>query len=312
MKRLDLVLIARHPELSRRKAQEIIEKGQVTLGGVVTREPGVRIPDDAALIWDPNRRAEKPRRLSLRVLYEDEHVIVIDKPAGLLTVPSSPAATGEDTVMGRLQSDIGPSGRRRRPFVGIVHRLDRSTSGALLIARDPRTRAGLRSLFRAHRIERRYAALVTGTPRTSEGTINLPIRDAYLSGRRAVAKGDEPARDARTHWRLVEPLGHASLLEVSLDTGRQHQIRIHLAHLGLPVAGDHVYGRESAGLAGISVPRPLLHARLLGFAHPLTGRPVRVESPLPADFVAVLRRLRATARLTSGAARPPRSPRSRQ
>jgi 23S rRNA pseudouridine1911/1915/1917 synthase len=292
MKRLDLVLIARHPELSRRRAQDVIAKGQVAVGGTTVREAGLRTREDADVIWDPNRKAEPTRRIRLPLLHRDEHLVVIDKPAGLLTVPTSPHEENEDTVLGRIQKDLGQPGRRR-PFVGVVHRLDRGTSGALVFALDPPTRTGLRSLFRAHRIERHYAALVLGVPRTQSGVVDIPIRDAYVSGRRGVAKGDEPSRDATTRWRVVERLGPATLLDITLDTGRQHQIRIHLAHVGLPVAGDDIYGGGASAPRGIQLNRPMLHARTLGFSHPATGRDLRVESPWPADFVTVLRRLRA-------------------
>jgi 23S rRNA pseudouridine1911/1915/1917 synthase len=181
--------------------------------------------------------------------------------------------------------------RRRRPFVGVVHRLDRDTSGALAFALDAETRAALRSLFSLHRIERRYAALVVGTPRGEHGEVDLALRDQYEGGRRGIARAGEGSRPALTRWRVVERLPGAALLEVELETGRQHQIRVHLAHIGLPVLGDAVYGRDVRGPVPAS--RQMLHARVLGFTDPGTGRHVRAESPLPADFAKALQALRA-------------------
>jgi len=215
---------------------------------------------------------------------------VVDKPAGLLTVPTSPPDPEEDTALGRVQAYVSRL-HPRRPFVGRVHRVDRDTSGAVAFALTPAARAGLIELFRQHRVERRYLALVDGAPRTSGGRVDAPIRDTYSGGRRGVAREDEPSRPAVTHWRLVERFPGAALLELELETGRQHQIRIHLTHIGLPVMSDAVYG--AGGRRGAPRPRrQMLHARLLAFAHPVTGEPVRVESPLPEDFRRAIEELR--------------------
>jgi 23S rRNA pseudouridine1911/1915/1917 synthase len=133
-------------------------------------------------------------------------------------------------------------------------------------------------------------ALVAGVPRAEEGRVDAPLREAYVSGRRGVARGGEPARPACTRWRVLERFPRAALLEVELETGRQHQVRVHLAHVGLPVLGDAVYGRGAA--SPVRVPRQMLHARTIVFAHPITGEPVRGESPLPEDFARALERLR--------------------
>lgn len=293
--RLDLVLIRRYPKLSRRKAREVIEKGQVALEGRVVREPGLGVPQGATPDWDPNRKALPRARLSLPLLHQDEAVLVVDKPAGLLTVPSSPEAVGEDTALLRVQEYV----RRlnpRRPFVGVVHRIDRDTSGALAFALTPEARAALRRLFREHRIERCYSALVAGHPAGREGVVDLPIRDAYEGGRRGVARHGEASHAAVTRWKAVELFPGAALLEVTLQTGRQHQIRIHLAHVGLPILGDLVYGRDRAPRGPVPAPRQMLHARLLAFVHPLTGAKVRVEAPLPEDFRRALDGLRRRTR----------------
>jgi 23S rRNA pseudouridine1911/1915/1917 synthase len=296
--RLDLLLIRRHPGLSRRKAREVIEKGQVTLGGERVREAGIEVAEDARVVFDPNRPALPRARCTLPVLYEDEHVIVIDKPAGLLSVPSAPGLPEEDTALLRVQ-DYAHRLKPRGGFAERVHRLDRDTSGALAFALSPEARAGLIQTFRDHRIERAYVALVAGEPREDRGVVDVPLREEWTSGRKGVARGDEPQRPALTRWAVRERFSGAALLDVALETGRQHQIRVHLAHVGLPILGDPVYGRSSALAA-----RPLLHAARLAFAHPITGLRIAVESPLPEDLLRAVKRLRSG--LRPEAAGPPR------
>jgi 23S rRNA pseudouridine1911/1915/1917 synthase len=286
--RLDLLLIRRHPEMSRRKAQDVIEKGQVSVSGERVREPGRDVPETAAVTFDPNLKALPKARSTLPVLHEDEHVIVVDKPAGLLSVPSAPGLH-EDTVLARVQDYA----RRLKPHAGYaerVHRLDRDTTGALAFALSRDARAGLIDAFRAHRIERRYLAIVEGLPEGERGTIDAPVRESWVSGRRGVAGPGEAARPARTRWVLRERLPGAALLEVELETGRQHQVRAHLAHAGLPILGDPVYGRPAHGRP--LARRPMLHAAELAFAHPITGARVHVRSPLPSDFESVLAAIR--------------------
>jgi RluA family pseudouridine synthase len=186
----------------------------------------------------------------------------------------------------------------------VVHRLDRGTSGALCFALQEPVRQALRSLFRAHRIERRYAVLVAGVPEQPRGVIDLPLRDEWRRGRRGVARPEEPGRPALTRWRVVESFEDAAWLEVELETGRQHQIRVHLAARGLPVLGDAVYGAAAEpGVRGLPADRPLLHAASLAFSHPLTGARVEARSPLPPDFASALKRLR---RPSSSGRRPAR------
>ncbi len=290
--RLDLALIRQHPGLSRRKARDVIEKGQVSVNGEAALEPGRGVDEDSVLVWDPNRKARPRARLSLPLLYRDSGLVIIDKPPGLLAVPTSAAAHSEDTALARVE-EFARRLNPRRPFVGLVHRIDRDTSGALAFALTPAVRRTLRSLFRAHHIERRYSALVRGTPRRDNGLVDVPIHDAYRDGRRRVAREGEPSHDALTRWTLIERLPGAALLDVELGTGRQHQIRIHLAHIGFPVLGDAVYGGGEAPRAPVSVKRQLLHARVLAFASPVTGRRIRVESQLPDDFQRALVALRS-------------------
>ncbi len=219
--------------------------------------------------------------------------MIVDKPAGLLSVATSPDAKDEDTALARVL-DYARHRSPRKPFAGAVHRLDRDTSGALAVALNLETRRGLRALFADHRIERRYVAIVSGAPRTDQGTIDAPIHDTYKGGKRRIARPGEPSREAVTRFVVSERFEGAALLEVTLETGRQHQIRVHLAHLGMPVLGDPVYGPEKP--RGPGAARQMLHARVLAFAHPRTAASIRVDAPLPADFEAVLARLRRPAR----------------
>ncbi|HWX23518.1 MAG TPA: RluA family pseudouridine synthase, partial [Vicinamibacteria bacterium] len=194
--------------------------------------------------------------------------------------------------------------RPGNPYVGVVHRIDRGTSGTLVFALTPPARDALRALFRDHRMERRYTALVLGTPSGDVGLVDRPIHDSYQGGRRRIARAGEPSHPALTRYRVLERLPHAAFLEVELETGRQHQIRLHLASIGLPIVGDLVYG------GGPGPGRPMLHARTLRFVHPITGHTVTAESPLPADFSATLLSLRRGQTVAGTSSRGPRRPRA--
>jgi 16S rRNA U516 pseudouridylate synthase RsuA-like enzyme len=189
--------------LSRRKAREVIEKGQVMVDGALVREPGTAVGDQSSIDWDENRRALPRVRARIPLLYEDDTLLVVDKPAGLLSVPSGPGAEGEDTALLRVREYVVRA-NPRRPFVGVVHRIDRDTSGALLFAKNADMRRALIGLFSRHALERKYLALVVGLPPAESGIVDAPIRDSYAGGRRAVGRLNEPARPARTRWRVVE------------------------------------------------------------------------------------------------------------
>jgi 23S rRNA pseudouridine1911/1915/1917 synthase len=286
--RLDRLLVSLHPSLSRRKAREVVEKGQVTVDGELVREPGRDVTEQATVLFDPNRRALPRIRPPLPLLHEDEHVLIVDKPAGLLSVPTAPGAR-EDTALSRVR-EYARRVKPRGAFAERVHRLDRDTSGALAFALSRASRAALIRTFREHRIERCYLAIVEGEPRSDAGEVDVPLRDAWASGRRAVARPGEAGLAARTSWRVLERFSGAALLEVRLATGRQHQIRVHLAHVGTPVLGDPVYGHPSR--LRLRARRPLLHAWRLAFDHPVTGVRIQAESPPPDDFKQALRALR--------------------
>lgn len=287
--RLDRRLRAQHPVLSWTRARGAIERGQVSVDGVIVRDPTFRAGPTARIVFDPSRPALPAARLDLPRLYEDEHVLVIDKPAGLLTIPTSPDRRDiEDSVLARVQQYVRRL-RGREGYAGILHRLDRDTSGALAIALSREAHARGRELFAAHRFERVYLALVHGVPEPRRGTIDAPISSAYAKGRRQLAAPGDEARPATTHYRVRDAYGAASLVEVRLDTGRQHQVRLHLQSLGHPLLGEKVYATEEN--ARPRAPRPMLHAWRLAFPHPMRRGRVAVEAPMPADMTTLCGRL---------------------
>ncbi|HEV3070775.1 MAG TPA: RluA family pseudouridine synthase [Solirubrobacteraceae bacterium] len=215
------------------------------------------------------------------IAYEDEYLLVVDKPAGLVVHPAKGHREG---TLAQLLAGAAAGGEDPTR-AGIVHRLDRDTSGLLVVARSDEIHAKLQELLRQRRLEREYLALVQGRPPSRTGTIEAPIgRDPRVRTRMAV--GGHFPREARTRFELERALGRFSLLRLRLDTGRTHQIRVHLQAIGHPVAGDPEYG--TAGLLGLE--RQFLHATRLAFPHPVSGQTVDVQSPLPADLRAALAR----------------------
>ena len=275
--RLDRVLAQAIPALSRSRIQALIAEGCVTpaarkaVGGQLYR---VRVP--------PARPAvPEPEAIPLAVAHEDAHLIVVDKPAGMVVHPAPGHAGG--TLVNALLARCGPSltgvGGVARP--GIVHRLDKDTSGLIVAAKTEAAHAGLRALFETHDIDRGYLALVQGLPSPVTGRIEAPIgRDPRHRKRMAVV---ERGRAAVTHYRVEAAFGtRASSVACRLETGRTHQVRVHLAHIGHGVIGDPLYGGRRRGMPAF--PRQALHAARLGFRHPATGDNMQFESPPPADF----------------------------
>jgi 23S rRNA pseudouridine1911/1915/1917 synthase len=309
--RIDRLLAARIPDLSRSRLKALILAGEVTIAGRTIRDPGHRVNagDGIAVMLPQAEPAEPlPEPIPLSVVYEDADLIVIDKPAGLVVHPAAGHRTG--TLVNALIAHCGDSlsgiGGVKRP--GIVHRLDKDTSGLLVVAKHDAAHRSLAKQFADHGrrgvLTRAYLAFVWGAPARPKGTIDAPIdRHPRARDRMAVRAG---GREAVTHWTVLErytgtdgrPV--ASLLECRLQTGRTHQIRVHMAHIGHPLLGDDVYGPgfktkaallPQAGRAALAaLGRQALHAALLGFAHPSTGQFRQFRSDLPDD----LRRLRAS------------------
>ncbi len=295
--RLDRLVHERVPGLSRAEAQRLVDEGHVTVDGTprtrslrVQRGMTVRIERPAPAAPAP---ATAEPGLEPRILLRDEHLVVVDKPAGL-TTHAAPGASGPSLASHLAALGLAGGGDAERP--GIVHRLDRETSGVLVVARGADTLKRLGRQMRRRAIEREYVALVHGRPPSRAGRIEAPIgRDPANRTRRAV--DGIGARPAVTHFALEEALPGYSLLSVRLETGRTHQIRVHLAAIGHPVVGDPVYGPPGADDLGLG--HQALHARRIAFEHPVTGEPVDVSAPLPDDLGAVLEALRAERRRTS-------------
>ena len=290
--RLDKLLKEKHAELSWRQVREAIEKGQVTVRGRIEKDPGLDVRTGVEIDLNLNRPAQSRARASFDILHEDEHIIVLDKPAGLLSIPSSPeAGASEDTVLHRVR-EYRQFKRGHKTYVGMLHRLDRDTSGSLAVALSKDAHAAGRELFKQHRFERQYLALVRGIPDPPSGTIRGRISSGYVSGRRKLVDDDAPGLDSATDYRMREELKDAALLELRLHTGRQHQIRLHLEKIGHPLIGEKVYsGHQAIGPSGHHTERNMLHAWKLAFPHPLTGKQIAVEAPIPGDFLKLMKRL---------------------
>ncbi|RIL06521.1 MAG: RluA family pseudouridine synthase [Proteobacteria bacterium] len=295
-RRLDAAL-AQLAGVARSQAARWIEEGRVRVDGAPARA-SLRVA--AGSVVEASPRAPEPlaavaEEIPLAILYEDADLVVIDKPAGLVVHPAPGHARG--TLVNALLHhcrDLAGIGGVLRP--GIVHRLDRGTSGVLVAAKNDAAHAALAAQFKQHSIERVYLALVRGTPGAEAGRVERAI-GRHPRDRKRMSVRTRAGRAAATDWRVVRryPRSGVALLEVRPATGRTHQIRVHLASSGLPIVADPVYGR---GGERLGLERPALHAAVLGFSHPTTGERMRFEAPLPADFRAALdaaaRRERAT------------------
>jgi 23S rRNA pseudouridine1911/1915/1917 synthase len=294
--RLDQAVASRLPGVSRARVRRLIEEGAVTVSGARSK-PSHRLRLGELICAEipapvPDRLEAEP--IPLDVVYEDEHLIVVNKPAGLVVHPASSHRQG--TLVHALLHhcrDLSGVGGVLRP--GIVHRLDKGTSGLLVVAKTDASHQALQGQFAAHSVDREYLALVRGAPRAESGSIDAPIGRHRGDPKRFTARRGRlrSPREARTHWSVERRLGEFALLRVRLETGRTHQIRVHLASVGLPVAGDPVYGGGRSVARELGLRRQALHAAVLGFEHPELGRRLRFEAPLPPDLARVLEALSA-------------------
>jgi 23S rRNA pseudouridine1911/1915/1917 synthase len=285
--RLDRALAGRPEVGSRGLAERLIADGAVLVDGEPrTKSHRLTGGEDVLVELPADAAPLVPEEMNLRVAWEDEHLLVVDKPAGVVVHPGAGHDTGT-LVHGLLALDAA-GGDEERP--GIVHRLDRDTSGLLVVARSETAHERLQESIRLRQVERRYLALVKGSPRSRSGRIEAPIgRDRIDRTRHSL---DTPTpRNAATLFEVVELLGPRALLEVTLETGRTHQIRVHLEAIELPISGDPVYGVSG----DLELERQFLHAGRLAFDHPITSERIDVESPLPEDLAAALERARALA-----------------
>jgi 23S rRNA pseudouridine1911/1915/1917 synthase len=284
------------PGMSWSRAKELVQSGRVRVDGSMVPDPATRVAAGGRIELRPDGPSLPRGPLPPdAVVYADADLVVVDKPAGLMTVPF---AGERDTLVTLTRTVLARrEGEGRGPALRAVQRLDKETSGLIVFARSIAAERRLQEQFKEHNVHRRYLGLVHGAAVDgSHDTLLLADRGDGLRGSWGVfrrPKGEPPitARPAVTHVQVVERLTGATLVACELETGRQHQIRIHLAESGHPLLGERVYIRDYRGPI-LPAPRPMLHAGRLGFVHPRDGRPMRFEAPAPADFLAMLARLR--------------------
>ncbi len=285
--RLDVFVARSVPELTRSRASKLIDEGLVTVDGRQASKVSTRLNAGqlvAVTIPPPKPTKLEPEEMALSIVYEDGDLLVIDKPPGLAVHPS-PGHNSHTLVNGVLAhcNDLSGIGGERRP--GIVHRLDKDTSGLIIVAKNDAAHVSLAEQLKERKVEKTYVALVEGSVTPPEGRIEAPIgRDAKHRLRMAVV---ENGRDARTTYRVLREIGRRTLLEVRPQTGRTHQIRVHLASIGHPITGDSLYGRRGDA----PVARQFLHAQKLSFQHPRTGERLELEAPLSEDLQQALEEL---------------------
>lgn len=298
--RLDRALAEALPELSRERLKTLIKGGRVA---------------DASgqVLWDPSAKAAAPATLEVRVpaaapahnvaqdmnlviAFEDEHLIVVDKPAGMVVHPAAGNLDGTmvNALLHHCAGQLSGIGGVARP--GIVHRIDKDTSGLIVAAKHDKAHEGLARQFAAHSIDRRYLALATGRPMPANGTVNAALGRSSTNRKKMAVVAEGRGKHAITHYRTVEPLKGATLVECRLETGRTHQVRVHMAHIDHPLVGDPVYGRAKKPLSEVlkarNFARQALHAAHLGFIHPVTGNRIALDSEIPADMRELIDALR--------------------
>ena len=289
--RLDRALAAAVPTMSRERLKSLVKSGALQTKDRPVRDPALKVRGDEEFrlsVPEPTPAHNVPQDIPLRIVFEDEHLLVVDKPAGLVVHPA--AGNPDGTLVNALLHHCGGSlsgiGGVARP--GIVHRIDKDTSGLLIVAKTDIAHEGLAKQFAAHSIERRYLALVNGVPRTAEGIVDAPLARSSTNRKKiSIVEGSRGKR-AVTHWRRLQILREAALVECRLETGRTHQVRVHMASLGYPLLGDPVYGRSGKNnrelLKSLNFHRQALHAAELGFTHPVTKHRLSFASGMPADM----------------------------
>ncbi len=290
--RLDRALAAAVPTLSRERLKALISSGAVKdPAGAPIRDPSAKARATGAYsieLPEPIPAHNVPQDIALDIVFEDEHLLVVDKPAGMVVHPAAgnPDGTLVNALLHHCAGRLSGIGGVARP--GIVHRIDKDTSGLLVVAKTDRAHEGLAAQFAKHSIERVYQAIVAGIPAQREGTVDAPLaRSSANRQKMAIVEGDRGKR-AVTHWKLVKALRESAMVECRLETGRTHQVRVHMASLGHPLVGDPVYGRTRPAhrdiLKRLGFHRQALHAAALGFVHPVSKENLSFKSPLPSDI----------------------------
>ncbi len=296
--RLD-TLVAQKTGITRSQAKKLIDLGKVLVNGVPLAKAGGKPGPGKNVVVEveiaaPQPEALRPEPYPLSIVYADDYLAVVDKPAGMVVYPG--AGHPEGTLLNALLHHTGKLASIGGPLrPGVVHRLDKDTSGLMVVALEDRAYYGLIEQFKARTIKRMYEALVWGSPKEDEGTVTLAIGRSG-SDRKKMSTRTRQGKKAVTRWKVLRRLKNASLIQATLGTGRTHQIRVHFASIGHPVLGDRAYGRKTSielGGRKIPVPRQMLHAKTLGFIHPVTEQPMEFETHLPPDMAEMLEKLEA-------------------
>ena len=290
--RLDRALAAAVPTLSRERLKSLIASGAVTgPQGIPVRDPAAKaLPGGRyeVRIPQPAPAHNVAQDIALDIVFEDDHLLVVDKPAGMVVHPAAGNADGTlvNALLHHCAGRLSGIGGVARP--GIVHRIDKGTSGLLVVAKTDRAHEGLAAQFARHDIHRLYKAILSGLPKASGGTVDAPLARSSANRQKMAIVDEGRGKRAVTHWRLVRPLREAAMVECRLETGRTHQVRVHMASLGHPLLGDPVYGRTRPAhrdlLKNLGFERQALHAAEIGFVHPVSKENLTFKSPLPSDI----------------------------
>ncbi|MBW0007976.1 MAG: RluA family pseudouridine synthase [Sphingomonas sp.] len=289
--RLDRALAAAVPTLSRERMKALIKSGAVVSGGTEIRDPALKVQGEEALriaVPEPRPAHNEPQNIPLNIVFEDDHLLVIDKPAGLVVHPAAGNLDGTlvNALLHHCAGKLSGIGGVARP--GIVHRIDKDTSGLLVVAKTDVAHEGLAKQFAAHSIGRRYLAIVNGVSKASHGTVDAAVARSSANRKKIAIVESGRGKRAITHWKRLEILEDAALVECRLETGRTHQVRVHMASIGHPLVGDPVYGRSGRThgkiLKELQFQRQALHAAALEFVHPVTKRRLSFSSPMPPDM----------------------------
>jgi 23S rRNA pseudouridine1911/1915/1917 synthase len=298
--RLDRALAALLPTYSRERLKALISSGQVMSAGQLSRDPSAKAKEGTSFsvaVPPPTPAHNEAQDIPIEIVFEDDHLLVVDKPAGMVVHPAAGNYDGTmvNALLHHCNGRLSGIGGVARP--GIVHRIDKDTSGLLVVAKTDPAHEGLAAQFAKHSIERRYAAIVAGLPKSGSGTVDANLARSSADRKKIAIVSVGRGKRAVTHWRLVETLKQAALMECQLETGRTHQVRVHMASIGHPLMGDPVYGRSRSEhrevLKRLEFNRQALHAARLGFVHPITGGTLTFESPIPSDMQQLLSCLRA-------------------
>lgn len=289
--RLDRAIADALPALSRERVKALVKSGALERSGTAVRDPALKVIGDEAFrlaVPEPTPAHNEAQDIPLTIVFEDKHLLVVDKPAGLVVHPAAGNLDGTlvNALLHHCAGRLSGIGGVARP--GIVHRIDKDTSGLLVVAKNDVTHEGLARQFAAHSIDRRYLAAVSGTTKAPEGTVDAPLARSASDRKKIAIVADGRGKRAVTHWTRLKQWRDAALVECRLETGRTHQVRVHMASIGHPLLGDPVYGRYGKKLQellkGLGFHRQALHAAVLGFVHPITKHRLSFQSEVPVDM----------------------------